>query len=183
MPDSRNGLSNHSLTSKNDFGDRKTFFVTNKSQKWVVQSFARLVRTRWSDAPRLSPRMATRILRSTPSAFSSAGDLGSRSGIATDSYGFCGATIVGQSCLTTALNLDKKATTKLLSNCPLFPGENMPYGAADKGSKKNPSTNLPVLCQEGGCVQAGVTYWRHNVSGHCARAYAGLAVTTTVSEQ
>jgi hypothetical protein len=112
-----------------------------------------------------------------------AGDLGSSSGIATDSCGFCGATIVGQSCLTTALNLDKRATTKLLSNCPLFPGEKMRYGAADKGSKKNPSTNLPVLCQEGGCLQAGVTYWRHNAAGHYARAHAGLAVTTTVSEQ
>jgi hypothetical protein len=112
-----------------------------------------------------------------------AGDLVTSAGIATDFCGFCGATIVGQSCLTTALNLNKKATSKLLSNCPLFPGEKMRYGAADKGSKKNPSTNLPMLCQEGGCVQAGATFWRHNISSHYARAHAGLAVTSTVSEQ
>ena len=59
----------------------------------------------------------------------------------------------------------------------------MRYGAADKGSKKNPSTNFPVRCEEGGCLQAGVTFWRYNISAHYARAHAGLAVTPTVSEQ
>jgi hypothetical protein len=38
-----------------------------------------------------------------------AGDLGPSAGIATDFCGFCGATIVGLSCLTTALNLSTKA--------------------------------------------------------------------------
>ena len=91
--------------------------------------------------------------------------------------GFCGVTVIGEACATTATNLDKTSTTKLISNCPSFPSADMRYGSANKTSASSPSTNLPVLSNEGGCLEHKKTFWRLSIGAHYKMAHAALQAT------
>ena len=94
--------------------------------------------------------------------------------------GFCGATVNGEACATTATNLDKTSTTKLISNCSSFPSAGVRCGGANKTSASSPITNLPVLCDEGGCLEHNKTFWQLNIGAHYKTAHAVLQATNII---
>jgi len=96
--------------------------------------------------------------------------------------GFCGQPLTPDSCVTSVTKLDKAASSKLISSCPLFPGPSMSYKAAIKYSASSPCTNMPIACPEGTCVDQKSQIWRYNIGAHFSIAHGALSVTASVVE-
>ena len=96
--------------------------------------------------------------------------------------GFCGQPLTPDSCVTSVTKLDKAASSKLISSCPLFPGPSMSYKAAIKYSASSPCTNMPIACPEGTCVDQKSQIWRYNIGAHFSIAHGALSATASVVE-
>ena len=95
--------------------------------------------------------------------------------------GFCGATIQGDACYTTVSNIrGEKATPKVCSNCPYFPGDKMRYNSAIKPSVRSPCSNMPILCNEDECRRSKKAFWMLNVASHYTTAHSDLPVTAVI---
>ena len=85
--------------------------------------------------------------------------------------GFCCGVITPSGCKTFASNLDKAATSKFSSTCPMFPSEQIRYENARKWSKTSPCTNVPELCEENVCRSS--VLWRADVGLQHHRSLRG----------
>lgn len=94
--------------------------------------------------------------------------------------GWCCGPLTEGLCLTTVAKAGKQATTKFVSNCPLFPGATTQYTSAAKSTTSSPCSNVPILCDEGTCSAQKVQFWRYNIAAHYSGAHAGLRITPMI---
>ena len=61
-----------------------------------------------------------------------------------------------------------------------IPVSQIRYGSASTSTPKNPCTNVPILCVEGGCFERGVQFWSYNIAAHYSGVHSELRVSNLI---